>query len=150
MLANDEAIDQLHKRFEEPAQRLYSRIKASAACNTRGIRVKDIDESIKCSHLTVKTTGYNKNKFKLIRGTWFNEHLSSGFLFNFNHEQSVSFRSNPPLPRGSICVDVFTMQTQIAPLMDKKATSWKGALDKIIDKVGRPKITMIDADASIT
>ena len=70
--------------------------------------------------------------------------------FNFNYEQKVNFKKNPPPPHGLVCVDVFTKQVQIVPLYDKTAASWKNDLDKLIAKMGRPQNIMANPDASIT
>ena len=149
MPTKDEVIEKFHKRFEEGAQRLYDRIKVNPEYNTMGIRVKDINEWIKNSHLTVKTKWYYKRKFNSLVAPG-PKHTFQVDLFNFKYEQTVNFQNNPPPPHGLMRVDVFTKQTQIVPLRDKKATSWKDALDKLIDKMGRPKIIMTDPDASIT
>ena len=71
-------------------------------------------------------------------------------LFNFNYEQNVNFKSNPPPPHGLVCVDVFTKQVHVVPLKDKKAPRWREGLDKLIEKMGRPLNIMTDPDASIT
>ena len=63
MPTKDEVIEKMYKRFEEGAQRLYKRIKEMLEYNTLGIRVKDVDDWIKRSHLTVKPKFYYKDKF---------------------------------------------------------------------------------------
>ena len=117
----------------------------SGQYNTMIIRV----ECVKNSHLTVKTKWYSKNKFNSFVAPG-PKHTFQVEMFNFKYERAVNFQSNPPPPHGLIFVDVFTKQIQIVPLRDKKATSWKVALDTLIDKMGRPKIIMTDPDASIT
>ena len=71
-------------------------------------------------------------------------------LFNFRYEQEVNFKKNPPPPHGLLCVDVFTKKVHVVPLQDKTAASWRDALDKLVDKMGRPLNIMTDPDASIT
>ncbi len=69
-------------------------------------------------------------------------------LFNFKYEQQVNFPDIPP--KGLVAVDVFTKETHIVPLRDGKAPQWGDAMDKIMDKMGVPKIIMTDPDSSIT
>ena len=47
-------------------------------------------------------------------------------------------------------MDVFTKQVFVVPMRNKLATSWKDAMDKIVDKMGRPQFIMTDPDSSIT
>ena len=70
-------------------------------------------------------------------------------LFNYKYEQK-DFPDNPPPPHGLIAVDVFTKQVFVVPMRNKLATSWKDAMDKIVDKMGRPQFIMTDPDSSIT
>ncbi len=77
------------------------------------------------------------------------QHTLQADLFKFKYEQAENFQSFPQQPRGLISVDVFAKHTQIVSLMDKKAASWKAALDELIDKMGRPKTIMTGPDASI-
>ncbi len=121
-----EVIEKFYRRIEEGAQRLYSRITASAGYNTSGIRVEDIDDWIKRSHLTVKSKFYDKNKFNSFVSLG-PQHAFQVDLCNFNYEQAVNFHANRPPPRGLISVGVFTTQAQIVPLMYMEATSWKDA-----------------------
>ena len=71
-------------------------------------------------------------------------------LFNFKYEQKVNFQDNPPPPSGLIAVDVFTKQVFVVPMRNKLATTWKDAMDKIVDKMGPPQFIMTDPDSSIT
>jgi hypothetical protein len=40
-------------------------------------------------------------------------------LFNFNYEQKVNFKKNPPPPHGLMCVDVFTKEVHVVPMNEK-------------------------------
>ncbi len=59
---------------------------------------------------------------------------------NLKYDQTVNFQNDPPPPHGLTRMGVFTKQTQIVSLRDKKATGWKDALDKPIDKNGQTEV----------
>ena len=147
MPTKDEVIEKMYKRFEEGAQRLYKRIKEMPEYNTMGIRVKDIDDWIKRSHLTVKPKFYYKGKFNSFVAPG-PKHTYQVDLFNFKYEQTVNFGPDTPTA-GIIAVDVFTKETHIVPIKDHKAPSWRDALSAIIAKMGAPKVIMSDQDASV-
>ena len=147
MPTKDEVIEKMYKRFEEGAQRLYKRIKEMPEYNTMGIRVKDIDDWIKRSHLTVKPKFYYKGKFNSFVAPG-PKHTYQVDLFNFKYEQKVNFGPDTPTA-GIIAVDVFTKETHIVPIKDHKAPSWRDALSEIIAKMGAPKVIMSDQDASV-
>ena len=71
-------------------------------------------------------------------------------LFNFKYEQKVNFKKNPPPPHGLVCVDVFTKEVQVVPMKYKDRFEWMSAIEKLLGKMGRPKIIMTDPDSSIT
>ena len=47
-------------------------------------------------------------------------------------------------------VDVFTKEVQVVPMKGKDRFEWKDTIEKLIGKMGRPKIIMTDPDSSIT
>ena len=114
MPTKDEVIEKRYKRFEEGAQRLYKRIKEMPEYNTLGIRVKDIDDWIKRSHLTVKPKFYYKDKFNSFVAPG-PKHTYQVDLFNFKYEQKVNFGPDTPTA-GIIAVDIFTKETHIVPI----------------------------------
>ena len=71
-------------------------------------------------------------------------------LFNFNYEQKVNFKKNPPPPHGLMCVDVFTKEVHVVPMNERNRFEWMAAIEKSLVKMGRPKIIMSDPDSSIT
>ena len=71
-------------------------------------------------------------------------------LFNFKYEQKVNFKRNPPPPSGLMCVDVFTKEVHVVPMKKKNRFEWMAAIEKCLDKMGRPKIIMTDPDSSVT
>ena len=71
-------------------------------------------------------------------------------LFNFNYEQKVNFKKNPPPPHGLMCVDVFTKEVHVVPMNEKNRFEWMAAIEKCLVKMGRPKIIMTDPDSAIT
>ena len=148
MPTKDEVIEKMYKRFEEGAQRLYKRIKEMPEYNALGIRVKDVDDWIKRSHLTVKPKFYYKDKFNSFVAPG-PKHTYQVDLFNFKYEQKVNFGPDTPTA-GIIAVDIFTKETHIVPIKDHTAPEWRDALDKIIAKMGAPKVIMSDKDASVT
>ena len=125
MPTKDEVIEKMYKRFEEGAQRLYKRIKEMPEYNTMGIRVKDIDDWIKRSHLTVKPKFYYKGKFNSFVAPG-PKHTYQVDLFNFKYEQKVNFGPGTPL-KGLIAVDVFTKETHIVPMMEATGPEWRDA-----------------------
>ena len=158
MATKNEIIANFYKKFLGSKAQTLDRIKSDdkkkkAADKTykgSGITKKDVEKwFLTNDQLAPATKREYKTKFNSFVAPE-PKHTFQVDLFNFKYEQEINFPKNPPPPHGLVCVDVFTKQVQVVPLQDKSAVSWKEALDKLISKMGRPKIIMTDPDASIT
>ena len=52
-------------------------------------------------------------------------------------------------PYGVIAIDNFTKKMHVEPLKFKGGPEWREAMDKIIVKIGKPKVIYSDPDSSI-
>ena len=158
MIRKNEIIANTYKKYLGSRAQTLDRIKiddkkkndADPTYAPSGITKKDVDSwFLNNDQLAPALKAPYKTKFNSFVAPG-PKHTFQVDLFNFKYEQKVNFAKKPPPPHGLVCVDVFTKEVQVVPLNDKTAVSWREALDKLIDKMGRPRNIMTEPDASIT
>ncbi len=158
MATKNQFIASVYKKYLGSKAQTFERIKSEEKKRSEadpqyvklGITKDDVDKwFLRNDQLAPATKAPYKTKFNSFVAPG-PKHTFQVDLFNFRYEQEVNFKKNPPPPHGLLCVDVFTKKVHVVPLQDKTAASWRDALDKLIDKMGRPLNIMTDPDASIT
>ncbi len=125
----NQLIASIYKKYLGSKAQTFERIKAEERRRSEadpqyeklGITKADVDTwFLRNDNLAPATKAPYKTKFNSFVALG-PKHTFQVDLFNFNYEQNVNFKSNPPPPHGLVCVDVFTKQVHVVPLKDKKA-----------------------------
>ena len=158
MPTKNEIIENVYKTYLGSRAQTLGRIKSDDKKKREavpleepsGITKKDVDNwFLNHSQLAPALRAPYKTKFNSFVAPG-PKHTFQIDLFNFVYEQKVNFKKNPPPPHGLMCVDVFTKEVYVVPMREKNRFEWMAAIEKCLDKMGRPKIIMSDPDSSIT